>query len=134
MPLNSAPIHHNIHFDQMLIAMAYHPDFIFDKHPALLISVTRCINLANRKGVNEGALSQDDFHRLQDWLKKDRKFSKERLEYWQYNVDGEIKNTEHYLRTSSFLSVIFLYFLLHKESEKGLLKNPAKPRNTKYRD
>lgn len=66
---NSAPIFHNIRFDQLLAEVAYKPEFEFDGRFMLVINVTTYLRLVARSG--NMCMPEPDFQHLQGWLTKE---------------------------------------------------------------
>lgn len=81
--------------------------------------MTHCIKFKDRHDGNN--FPKADFDFLNEWLRKE--FKEGVLEYWIF--DSEDGRKEHYLRTGNSLSLVFIYYVLHKYNEKGLLKNPS---------
>ncbi len=67
--MSSAPILHNVRFDQLLSEMAYKPEYEFDGRHLLIIRVTAYLKFVERK--NDKVLPESDFISLSKWLKKE---------------------------------------------------------------
>jgi hypothetical protein len=66
--INSAILHHNTRFDELLSVVSYNRDFEFGGKYLLVILITEYIRLIERNQKN--IMSESDFNSLAVWLKK----------------------------------------------------------------
>lgn len=124
--MGTVPLFHNCRFDQLSFEVTHRPEFTYDRRTVLVIYITTHLRLADRIGTKN--LPKHELENLQSWI--NREFPGERVRYFTFlNDDNQI---EHYIKSESKLSTVFLYYILHHFNEKTLFKDPktSKPRDT----
>lgn len=117
--MNSAPLHHDVKFDELHRQVANNKQYQYKGRYLLLIATTENLKFVDRGESNP--LFDTDLLKYQDWLAKRFPNLKNSLTMFLWNDDGK---QQLFLRTDDKMSTMFIYYVLHHHAEKIIFKNP----------